>query len=193
MMVLALGLLTKKLTVMKKFYLIIASLVIFQTYTHAQKGTNKLMLGADVAIPTGDFADLANVGGGIMGKLLFGISGSDQITATTGVTFHGGKSLDGIPSDLKLTMRVIPILGGYRHNFNGLFIEPQVGVGIFGATAKYQGESDSNSDNGFAWAVGFGYSKNNFETGVRYQSFEKDGSLSLIGIHIGYIFPLKKK
>lgn len=178
---------------MKKLCFIVASLVVFQMYSQAQKGDNKLMLGADVALPTGDFADLANVGGGIMGKLLFGISSSDQITATTGITFHGGKSIDGIPSDLKLTMRVIPILGGYRHNFNSLFIEPQVGVGIFGATAKYMGESDSNSDNGFAWAVGFGYTKNNFDTGIRYQSFEKDGSLSLIGVHVGYTFSLKKK
>jgi hypothetical protein len=177
---------------MKKFCLIVISLIAFHASILAQKGVNKLTLAADVAIPMGDFEEVANIGAGVMGKFLFGISESGQITATTGVTFHGGKT-DLFGQDIKLTMRVIPILGGYRHNFNGLFIEPQVGVGIFGATAKYMGESESNSDNGFGWAIGFGYSKNNFETGVRYQSFENDGSLSLVGIHIGYNFNLGSK
>jgi len=182
-----------KLTIMKKFCLIIASLIFSQTYIHAQKGVNKLTLAADIGIPMGDFEEVAKVGAGVMGKFLFGVSESGQITATTGVTFYGGKSFDFIDPEVKLSLRVIPILGGYRHNFNGLFIEPQVGVGIFGATAKYMGQSGSNSDNGFAWAVGFGYSKNNFETGVRYQSFENDGSLSLVGIHVGYNFSLGSK
>jgi hypothetical protein len=177
---------------MKKCCLIIASLIFFQIYIHAQKGVNKLTLAADIAIPSGDFGQVAKVGGGVMGKFLFGINEAGQITATTGVTFHGGKE-DLFDPEVKLTMRVIPILGGYRHNFNGFFIEPQLGIGIFGVTAKYMGNSESDSQNAFAWAVGFGFSKDNFETGVRYQSFEKDGSLSLVGIHIGYNFSLGGK
>lgn len=177
---------------MKKICLIVATLIAFQTYIHAQKGVNKLTLAADIGVPMGDFGELANVGAGVMGKFLFGVSESGQISATTGVTLHGSK-MDFMGQDIKLTMRVIPILGGYRHNFNGLFIEPQAGVGIFGATAKYQGQSDSDSDNGFAWAVGFGYAKNNIEAGLRYQSFENNGSLSVVGIHIGYNFSLGGK
>jgi hypothetical protein len=177
---------------MKKFCLMIAAILLVCVYTQAQKGVNKLTLAADVAIPTGDFGELANVGAGVMGKFLFGVSPTGQITATTGITFHGGKE-DLFDPDVKFTMRVIPVLGGYRHNFDGFFIEPQLGIGIFGATAKYMGNSESDSDNGFAWAIGFGFTKNNFETGLRYQSFEKDGSLSLVGIHIGYNFSLGSK
>lgn len=177
---------------MRKLFLLGMSLFTLHFLSFAQKGENGLTLAADIGLPMGDFNEIANIGAGVMGKFLFGISPAGQISATTGVTFYKAKS-DFIGSDIKLTMRVIPILGGYRHNFNGLFIEPQVGVGIFGATASYMGESDSNSDNSFAWAMGFGYAKNNIEAGVRYQSFEKDGSLSLIGIHIGYNFSLGKK
>lgn len=174
---------------MKKYLFIGASILLLSVSLRAQKGVNKLTLAADVGIPTGDYGEIANIGAGVMGKFLFGVSPAGQISATTGVTFYGAKS-DFIGQDVKLTMRVIPILGGYRHNFNGLFIEPQAGVGIFGATAKYMGESESDSDSGFAWAIGFGFTKNNFETGIRYQSFENDGSLSLIGIHVGYNFSL---
>lgn len=177
---------------MKRLAFVLIGSLILSLSSLAQKGVNRLTLAADLAIPTGDFGQIAKAGGGVMAKFLFGVTPNGQISATTGVTFHGGKLETFIDPDpgVKLTMRVIPILGGYRHNFDGFFIEPQVGVGIFGATAKYQGNSESNSDNGFAWAIGFGYSKNNFETGLRYQSFEKDGSLSLVGIHIGYNFSL---
>ena len=148
------------------------------------------MLAADLGIPTGDFASAFNIGPGVMGKFLFGVSDAGQISGTTGITFYGAKSGIVDPPGVKVTFRIIPLLLGYRHNFNGLFVEPQVGMGIYGATATYMGQSGSDSDNAFTWAVGFGYAKDKLEAGIRYQSGEKDGSLSLVGIHIGYNFSL---
>src|SRR5687768_2453438 len=141
---------------MKKIFVSMVAFLLATYCLYAQKGTNKLMLGADVGIPTGDFGDGAKVGPGVMAKLLFGVSPAGQITATSGVTFYKLKEDLGI-EDLKVTMYIIPILGGYRHNFSGFYIEPQLGLGIFGARAKYQGNSESDSDNAFAWAMGMGY------------------------------------
>jgi len=174
---------------MKKIFLVFSAFLLISS-VYAQKGINKLTLAADVGIPTGDFSELFKPGPGIMAKLLFGISESDQITATTGITFYGAKT-EFIDPDEKLTLRIIPLLGGFRHTFNGgFFLEPQLGFGIYGATYKYLGESESNSDNAFTWAMGMGFSKNSFEAGVRYQSAEKDGSTSMVGIHVGYNFTL---
>jgi len=177
--------------------LIVIAAVLFCVQLHAQKGTNKLVLAADLGIPTGDFGDAAKIGGGIMGKMLFGVTPSGDITATTGVSFFP-LNLDDLGfggfDDLKGTWSLIPVLVGYRHNFNGgFFLEPQVGMGVYAARVKYQGQSDSDSESAFTWAAGIGYAKNNLEVGARYQSAEKDGSLSLIGIHVGYILPLKSR
>jgi hypothetical protein len=83
-------------------------------------------------------------------------------------------------------MNIIPVLLGYRHNFNGLYVEPQAGYGSY-AVKTSLGDA---SDGAFTWAVGVGYAKNGVDIGARYQSGQKDGSISLIGIHLGYNFTL---
>ena len=88
-------------------------------------------------------------------------------------------------------MSILPILLGYRHNFNGLYVEPQAGYGSYGAKATYLGTETKTSDGAFTWAVGLGYAKNGVDVGVRYQSGTKDGdNISLVGIHVGYNFTL---
>jgi hypothetical protein len=183
-----------KQTFMKKLFVFAA--ILFCMGGNAQKGINKLVLAADLGIPTGDFGELCKIGGGPMAKFLFGVTPAGDITATTGVSFYpvkfesiGFGGYDG----LKATFRVVPILVGYRHNFNGLFVEPQLGMGIYAVTAKYQGASDSDSETAFTWAAGMGYAKNNLETGLRYQSGEKDGSVAQFVIHIGYLLQLKSR
>jgi len=171
--------------------------VLFCTQLHAQKGINKLVLGVDIGFPTGDFGDVANIGAGPMAKFLFGITPAGDITATTGVAFYPLKKDDlGFSGfdELKGTWSVIPILVGYRHNLtNGIFLEPQLGMGIYALHAKYQGSSESDSETAFTWAAGIGYAKKNIEIGGRYQSGEKDGSLSQFLIHVGYVLPLKSR
>ena len=172
--------------------------VLFCAQSHAQKGVNKLVLAVDIGFPTGDFADVANIGAGPLAKFLFGITPAGDITATTGVAFYPlKKKVDpGFSGydDLKGTWSVIPILVGYRHNLsNGIFLEPQLGMGIYALKAKYQGGSESDSETAFTWAAGIGYAKKNIEIGGRYQSGEKDGSLSQFLIHVGYVLPIKSR
>ena len=171
--------------------------VFFCIQSHAQKGMNKLVLGVDVGFPTGDFADAANIGAGPLAKILFGISPAGDITATTGIAFYPLKKDDlgfGGYDDLKGTWSVVPILVGYRHNLsNGIFLEPQLGMGVYALRAKYQDSSDSDSETAFTWAAGIGYAKKKIEIGGRYQSGEKDGSLSQFLIHVGYVLPIKSR
>jgi hypothetical protein len=172
---------------MKKVFLAICITAITVT-GYSQSGKNQIGVGADVGVPTGDFADGVKTGFGGYAKGLFGIGEAGQITFTTG---YSAFKFKGSTSEAKATWSIIPLLAGYRHNFSGFYAEPQVGYSINGMKFKSDGESASDSDGAFTWAVGFGYVVNNVDFGARYQSAHKDGStVSLVGIHVGYNFSL---
>ncbi|MET0392773.1 MAG: outer membrane beta-barrel protein, partial [Chitinophagaceae bacterium] len=168
---------------MKKVFLAICAGVI-GLVSYGQQGTTKIGIGAEVGIPTGDF-DAFKTGFGGYAKGLFGIGTAGQITFTSGYTTYEAK---GSTSSDKITYNIIPLLAGYRHNFSGFYVEPQVGYGIYGAKVKSGGISASSSDGAFTWAAGVGYVINDaIELGARYQSGHKDGSsTSLVGLRIGY-------
>src|SRR5688500_9414731 len=107
---------------MKK-HLLVAFFSVACIALHAQKRMNYLGIGADIGIPTGDFGEAANVGFGGSLKFLIGTSADGQVTFTTGYSAFG---LKGIPSGMgiKANYSIIPMLFGYRHNFNGLYLEP---------------------------------------------------------------------
>lgn len=178
---------------MKKIFLAAAFVVAGFIGANAQKGNNQIGVGADFGIPTGDFADLAKLGIGGYAKALFGVGTAGSITFTTGYTSYGmdDEWKDFLGLD-KGSYFVIPIMAGYRHNFSGFYAEPQVGYNMFGARAKAGGDSESDSEGVFAWAVGFGYLINKkFDIGARYESMHKDGeSTALVGIRLGYNFSL---
>ena len=174
---------------MKKVLLVLVSAVGLTAASYAQKGTTQIGVAAEVGLPMSDFGDAAKTGFGASVRGLFGIGTAGQISFTTGYTTYGAKDL---PDGMSAHFNVIPLLAGYRHNFSGFFVEPQLGYGIYGAKVSVDGQgSASDSNGGFTWAVGAGYAKNNFEGGVRYQSASVQGStMSLVGIHIGYNFSL---
>ena len=176
---------------MKKIILTTA-IAFISVLAFSQKGTNQIGIGADVGIPTSDFGDGFGVGIGGYLKGLLGVGSAGQLTFTTGYSTFGMK--DDIEDALgveKASSSIIPLLFGYRHNFSGFYAEPQVGYGIYGAKIKIGGASESNSEGALTWAVGFGFAKNGFDAGVRYQSGHKDGeSTAIVGIHIGYNFSL---
>jgi len=166
---------------MKKVLLLLASAIAFSAVGFTQKGHNQIGVAFEVGIPTGDFGTYSKTGFGGSVRGLFGIGTAGQITFTTGYTSFKFKDFDAHSS-------IIPLLAGYRHNFSGFFVEPQIGYGIYGT--KVSG-GESSSDGAFTWAVGAGYAMNGFEGGVRYQSASKNGSsLGLVGIHVGYNFTL---
>jgi hypothetical protein len=121
---------------------------------------------------------------------LYGVGEAGQVSFTTGCTTFSWKDLG--PDESGHTW-LIPILVGYRHNFSGLYVEPQLGYGIVGDKYEYSGISASDSENGFAWGADIGFARNGFDGGVRYQGITKDGTLAMIGFHVGYNFTLGGK
>jgi hypothetical protein len=179
---------------MKKTLLILSSVFAMSLASHAQKGNNQIGVAFEAGIPTGDFGDASNVGFGGSVKGLYGVGTGGQISLTSGYTSFSTKD-KFLESGEKASLGIIPILAGYRHNFSGFFIEPQVGVGIYSAHDSGNGVEFNESKSAFTWAIGAGYQINKVELGVRYQSGkvnEWESSLGLVGLHLGYNFSLGK-
>lgn len=161
----------------------------------AQSGNNQIGVAAELGFPTGDQADGTKLGIGGTVKGLYGIGTAGQITFTTGYQIFSAKEeiKDLLEAD-KVSSSVIPLLAGYRHNFGGFYVEPQVGYGIYGSKIKGGMFDGSDSEGAFTWAAGVGYVFNNIELGARYQSAHKDGSSqAFFGIRVGYLFSLAGK
>jgi opacity protein-like surface antigen len=174
---------------MKKLFLLFSLFVVITINTNAQSGNNQLGIGLDLGIPIGDDSEALKLGIGGQLKGLFGVGTAGQITFTTGYMRFGVKDL---PDDFDMSTSIIPLLAGYRHNFSGFYVEPQLGYGIYGLKMKGGGFDESDSEGAFTYAVGLGYAMTSgLDIGARYQGASKDGSsTSLIGIKLGYNFSL---
>ena len=157
----------------------------------AQKFTNKIGIGFDLGVPVGDFADNYKTGYGGYLKGLIGVSKNGYITITTGYT-----SYKLIPNIYYKSGRVgiIPILGAYRHIFSGFYIEPHFGVGIY--NLHYTGIGGTvvkDSQGGFNYGAGIGYTISDFDIGVHFDAGSVDiNNFSLIGFRLGYNFSFSK-
>jgi len=178
---------------MKKLFLAL-SILSTALVSSAQTGKNEIGVGADLGLPAGDFKEGYKLGIGGYVKGLYGIGSAGQITLTTGYTTYSGKSeiMDALNAD-KMKTAIIPILAGYRHNFDGFYAEPAIGYGIFSSKLKSPVFDESESDGAFTWSIGAGYVVNKFDVGLRYQSSSKNGtSFGLFGLRVGYNFSLSK-
>lgn len=176
---------------MKKI-LFVATLVVASFIgANAQSGKNQIGIGPEVNIPTGDFGDGFKTGFGGSIKGMLGVGTAGQVTLTTGYTTFKGKN---VPSGADFNYHIIPILAGYRQNFSGFYVEPQVGYGIYGSKISGFGSGldGSSSDGAFTWAAGIGYAmEQGLDIGARYQSGHKNGSsIPLIGISVRWNFSL---
>jgi hypothetical protein len=172
---------------MRKVFLVLAS-VFALSAANAQTGKNQIGIGVDLGLPMGDFGDGSKLGIGGSAKYLHGVGSAGQVTLTAGYISFKAKDLD---ADESGSTSLLPILVGYRHNFNGLYVEPQVGYSNLKVKYSFGGDSFSASTGGFAYAIGAGYAmEQGLDLGVRYQAVSKDGTLSFIGFRVGYNFSL---
>ena len=175
---------------MRKVFLVLASVFALGA-ANAQTVKNQFGIGLYLGLPMGDFGDAAKLGIGGYAKYLHGVGSAGQVTLTSGYQSYKVKD-ELLDQDESASFRIIPILVGYRHNFSGVFVEPQLGYGIYGYKFETGGVSGSDSEGAFTWAIGVGYAmQQGLELGARYQSASKDGSTtSLIGLRLGYNFSL---
>ena len=171
---------------MRKMYMVLLATILISAGSFGQKGKSFIGAGADLSLPAGDFGDLFKTGTGFYVKGMFGVGIAGQVTLTSG--FSKFKEA-GDWEDFVATESAVPLLIGYRHNFNGFFVEPQLGYGIY----NYKENTGwTDTDGAFTWAAGIGYVFNNkIEVGARYQSGGKDGwNVQMFGLRLGYNFSL---
>ncbi|NJO24612.1 MAG: hypothetical protein HC867_00745 [Bacteroidia bacterium] len=173
---------------MKKITFLAMLFIAVSATGFAQKGSAQMIVAAEAGIPVGDFADLSAFGMGGSVKVLLGVSPNGAFTLTSGALFFGGKKeVEEILGNT--TMTIIPFLAGYRHNFNGFYLEPQAGYGIYRTMIQ---SFPSDSESAFTWAMGMGYAIKAFDVCARFQSGMKNGaSTNMIAVRIGYNFSLK--
>jgi len=174
---------------MKKIIIGLLAALLFYASCYAQKGSSYIGAGADFGIPTGESANNVKAGMGFYVKALLGVGHSGQVSFTSG--YSTAKAVAGIP----LKTGTAPFLVGYRANFNGFFVEPQLGYAII--NARFEGIEDvappEQAQGGLVmWAAGIGYVFNNkIEVGARYQSGSNNGGTwTSFGLRLGYNFSL---
>jgi hypothetical protein len=172
---------------MRKVFLTLAAVVAIASASFAQTGKNQIGVGAELGIGTGSGGGSAFGG---TAKYLHGVGTAGQVTLTAGAMFDSETE-----GSTKLTGTIIPVLLGYRHNFNGLYVEPQLGYAASKFTWKEDGEKIlSASDGAFAYAVGGGYAfANGLDLGVSFRNTAQTGSTGMIVFRAGFNFSLGGK
>jgi hypothetical protein len=176
---------------MKRICTVLLATVMFCAGAFAQKGNNFIGIGGDLSIPTGQFASYYRTGMGGYIKGLFGVGKSGQVTLTSGYSTFKEAVKDG---DVTRTAAILPLLIGYRANFNRFFVEPQIGYALY--PYKLSSPEDgfaTATGNAFNWAAGIGYVFNSrIEVSARYQNGSNAGTtVGLFGLRIGYNIPLR--
>src|SRR5699024_7912439 len=175
---------------MKKQLLIISFLFLFVGFATAQKGNILISLGADVALPIGDFGEYSTIGIGGTAKGHYGISDAGDITFTTGYISFGSK---GSNDFMSVKTGIIPFMPGYRHTFDGFYEEPQLVLVSY--TPQFKCEvldrlrMDSVSDfsSRFSFAAGVGKMFGNLYVSPRYQMISSAGIANFIAARVGYV------
>src|SRR4030095_504646 len=174
---------------MKKIYvaLLVANLIAAASF--AQKGKNFLGAGADMSLPAGVFGDDFKRGMGAYLKAMLGVAQSGAVTFTIG--YNGFKEIADF-NEVEKTAGIVPMLIGYRHNFNGFFVEPQLGYGIYPYKHNSEDGFYTDTEGAFTWAAGLGYVFNKkIEVSARYQSANRGGyNGGVLGLRLGYNFSL---
>lgn len=163
---------------------------------YAQQGFHTVGVGAEGALPLGDFGEAYGIGYGATGKAFYGISEIGDITGTLGYMRFGIKESSDFMSG---HIAMIPIMFGYRHNFGGFYGEPQLGfVNLkskikmdLGGLEEFFGGfgSGSSSTTKFSLGLGGGMLFGDWDLGARFQILD---NMNFLGVRIGYNFSIAK-
>jgi len=169
---------------MKKILLLLVVLcaVAFNTFAQMSKSDNvgKFSIGIDPGLPVGSASDVYNFALGIDLKYDIPIATSTFFNVSAGYTAMFTKS-DLKAIGFKSTYGFIPVKVGLKYFVNeGFFVEGQIGATF---------STESGGGTAFAYAPGIGYKFSDaVDAGIRYEGWSHDGSLSQIGLRIGFSF-----
>jgi hypothetical protein len=173
---------------MKKTILSIAIIGI-SIASFAQKKQNdfqmlKLSVGAEAALPLGDFGKASTFGIGGTAQADYKVTDDLALNINAGYISFLPKSTTVLGTTFKgKAVGYIPILGGIRYYFSeNVFALAQLGVTI--ATAS------GTSSSLFTYAPGIGYKfSDNVDAALKYTGYSKNSNnSSTIGLRIAYTF-----
>lgn len=151
-----------------------------------------------IALPMGDFGDIANTGFGFQGLFGYALAPSIDFRATLGYFTFGGK--DDIEDMVDYSISDIPILVGITYKLGTLGLTPYVGaeLGIHNLTVKYKvlgyNYDASESKFGFGLFGGVMYPVNqqiSIIGDVKFTYISTEGSATNhIGINAGVMYNL---
>jgi hypothetical protein len=194
---------------MKKFTLLMVVAALFSTTAIAQE--NRFSIGAELAMPMGDFADFAGFGFGASLRYEMPLGENLGVMATAGYLTFGKEELDLGPFFGKFSYQysMIPIQLGLKYYFmdaqDGFYGALQTGVHLFSAKVEIETPSytdpltglvipglslsSTESSTEFGVAPGIGYHLENVDIGLRYQLLFTEGtSTSYLGVRLAYVF-----
>lgn len=172
---------------MKKLLLLLFAGMLLSDAGHAQSkaGASKLGLGLEVAIPTGDYKQVADYGKGFSLLYQKPVTERLSITGSAGYLRFSGPA---VFNNIKYKEGYVPIKAGARY-FIAPYIFGMAEIGLPISTAN-----GSGSGIAFIYSPGLGTSIKVMRTGaldisVRYESWlRSNGTRSFGGIRAGYNF-----
>jgi len=173
---------------MKKYIFLLLLFVCIKSEIYGQRPKQfELRIVPEVSFPLGNFSQVANtgIGGSLKGSYSFKSPG--HFLLSIGYQNFGIKTLvPGVSS----RYTIIPLMLGYRHDIKRVFLESQVGAGLYRLKATNGASSATDSNVNFTYSQSIGYDFGNYELLMRYQSGSLKGSdrLNVLGIGMNYAF-----
>ena len=180
----------REITTKKRNTWIALVFFMFGAMVYAQEGFHKINIGADLALPMGDFSDISSAGFGVSGKVYYGIDSEMSLTGSIGYLHFTSKDFkDFEGGTYSFNVNMIPVMFGFDYDFGGFYVEPKLGL-VFASNkseGRYMGESYSatHSSTEFGVGLGGGYRYENFDFGLHY-NIVKD--LNYLGLRVAYNF-----
>jgi hypothetical protein len=169
---------------MKKLLLILIAVGGTVMTTFAQSSTSsspaanaRFSVGIEAGLPISTAGNIYSfaIGGSL--KYELPIASNTLFGVSAGYTSITAKSLYGGGSDAFAPLKV----GAKYYVSDGLYAEGQVGVTFY--------VGSGNSVTYFAYSPGVGYTLcKNFDVGIRYEGWVKNGTLSQVGLRAAYLF-----
>ena len=168
----------------------------------ADASAQESQIGADLAlaVPLGDWGDVAGIGGGVLGSYQYNIDGQLGITGRLGFIIHAEKEAFGMTT----SSMEIPIYGGVKYRFseeiNSLYGAGELGLTMlssescgtldFGLGTPAQDFCVDSSDTKLGMTLGAGYDldKLDFRGALWFPSVGDAGDIMGLLVTVGYKF-----
>lgn len=167
---------------MKKVLLTVFAIACISAASFAQ---GRFSIGAEAALPMGDFGDV--VGFGIGGTVRYESPINDNLSwmATAGFISYGKKDIGG---GIDASATQIPIQGGVKYyfteSFNGFYAGGEVGVHMTKVKVSGGGLSADASSTDVSFAPSLGYHLGSIDISARYQIVS---DADYLGIRVAYV------